>query len=347
MRALIDNLLADETSGQISGQTSRSGYEDALRGIIGAAVLSVLIAGAEPLLFGAGFYETLKLHPFWIVILIASLQHGPGVGIASVALATFLMGWPDRFVGEDAAVYAARVAVLPLQWLVVALIVGLYSQRKILETEGLRAEVTRLEDVSDTLAAEIERMDSLVLDLERASAAKSGATTTQIIPDASETYTVLARALPDLAALAGARASELPATFEAASAALFDGPVALIAAAPGEDPLFIGSAPELGCSPEVMSASLGALLGHQDCDTVKLQDAGLDADGAARIVRKCAHVENGLTATVIFFAETPAEADAGAQRLDLIAEMARIAIDRVSLDLGLDKRAKKLSQKRG
>lgn len=343
MRALIDNKLVDQTLSQIS----RSGYEDVLRGIIGAAVLLVLIAGAEPLLFGAGFYETLKLHPFWIVILIASLQHGPGVGIASVALATFLMGWPDRFVGEDAAVYAARVAVLPLQWLVVALIVGLYSQRKILETEGLRAEVTRLEDVSDNLAAEIERMDSLVLDLERESAARPGAVTTQATPNGPTHHSVFTRALPDLAALAGARGGELPATFEAASSALFDGPVALIAAAPGEDPLFIGSAPELGCSPEVMSDTLIALLGHQDSDTVNLQDAGLAADGAARIVRKCAQVENGLTATVIFFAETPAEADAGAERLDLIAEMARIAIDRVSLDLGLDKRAQKLSQKRG
>lgn len=343
MRTLIDSKLVDQTLSQIS----RSGYEDVLRGIIGAAVLLVLIAGAEPLLFGAGFYETLKLHPFWIVILIAALQHGPGVGIASVALATFLMGWPDRFVGEDAAVYAARVAVLPLQWLVVALIVGLYSQKKILETEGLRAEVTRLEDVSDNLAAEIERMDSLVLDLERDAAARPGAVTTQATPNGPTHHSVFTMALPDLAALAGARGGELPATFEAASSALFDGPVALIAAAPGEDPLFIGSAPELGCSPKVVSDTLTALLGYQDSATVNLQDAGLAVDGAARIVRKRAHVENGLTATVIFFAETPAEAEAGAERLDLIAEMARIAIDRVSLDLGLDKRAQKLSQEGG
>ncbi|WP_411232078.1 hypothetical protein [Marivita sp. S0852] len=256
------------------------------------------------------------------------------------------MGWPDRFVGEDAAVYAARVAVLPLQWLVVALIVGLYSQRKILETEGLREDVKRLEGVSDSLAAEIERMDSLVLDMERGSAARIGTAAQQATVDVPTSQTVFTQALPVLAALAGARGEELPASFEAASSALFEGPVALIAAAPGEDPLFIGSAPDLGCNPKDMSAALVALLGNRGTGAVNLQDAGLDADGAARIVQKRAHVEHGLTATVIFFANTRTEADAGAERLDLIAEMARIAIDRISLDLGLDKRAQTLSQKR-
>jgi hypothetical protein len=77
-----------------------------------------------------------------------------------------------------------------------------------------------------------------------------------------------------------------------------------------------------------------------------LKVAGLAVKGAARIVQKYAHVENGLTATAIFFAKDPAEADAGTERLDLIAEMARIAIDRVSLELYLDRRAQKLSQTR-
>lgn len=337
MTALFDNQLGEHSI--------VSGYEDLLRGIFGAAALLAVISGAELLFFGTGFFTSLDLHPFWIVILIAALQHGPGVGIASVAMATFFMGWPDRLIGEDAAVYAARIAVQPLQWLVVALIVGLYSQKRLLETKDLRMEVSRLQALSDKLAAEVERLDSLVLDLERDAVARS-VTERQTKSSGLIESGIIRGALPELAALAGAHGSELPAAFEAASLVLFDGPVALIASAPGEDALFIGCVPDMESSPEALSEMLFASLGNRASATVDLKVAGLAVNGAARIVQKCAHVENGLTATAIFFAKDPAEADAGTERLDLIAEMARIAIDRVSLELDLDKRAQKLSQTR-
>ena len=337
MTALFDNHLGEKSI--------VNGYEDLLRGIFGAAALLAVISGAELLFFGTGFFTSLELHPFWIVILIAALQHGPGVGIASVAMATFFMGWPDRLIGEDAAVYAARIAVQPLQWLVVALIVGLYSQKRLLETKDLRMEVSRLQALSDKLAAEVERMDSLVLDLERDSVTRSVAERQTKSSELIESG-IIRGALPELAALAGAHGSELPAAFEAASLVLFDGPVALIASVPGEDALFIGCVPDMECSLEALSEMLFASLGNRTSGTVDLKVAGLAVNGAARIVQKCAHVENGLTATAIFFAKDPAEADAGTERLDLIAEMARIAIDRVSLELDLDKRAQKLSQTR-
>ncbi|SEL51922.1 hypothetical protein SAMN05444413_11030 [Roseivivax marinus] len=308
--------------------------DDLMRGVVGAVVLLLLLAAAERFLFAPGFYDTLTLHPFWIVILIAALQHGTAVGCAAVAMATVLMGWPDRLVGEDAAVYAARAAVLPLQWLVVALIVGLYRQKQIVETETLRADAARLEGMTDSLAAEVERMDDMIVSLEREAAARPAADPAPA-PVPTAKGALLRRALPELSALAGARGDELPATFEAAARALLDGPVALVARDPADGTLLLGDGDALGDDAETAAMALRAAAEDVTGATVTLSAAGLPGGGAVRLAERAATVEAGLTAMVVFRAVDAAAADAAADRVEILAEMARISIDRLSRDLGL------------
>ena len=136
------------------------------RGLLGSVVLLLIIAGAELLFLEPGYFNSLALHPFWIVIVIAAMQNGVAVGAITSVIATLLVGLPERLIDESATVYAARAAVLPLQWFVVALIVGFYRQKEIEETDELRAEVVRLEKISSSLAEEVERMDSMVAALE-------------------------------------------------------------------------------------------------------------------------------------------------------------------------------------
>ncbi|WP_306131293.1 hypothetical protein [Roseivivax marinus] len=307
--------------------------DDLMRGVVGAVVLLLLLAAAERFLFAPGFYDTLTLHPFWIVILIAALQHGTAIGCAAVAMATVLMGWPDRLVGEDAAVYAARAAVLPLQWLVVALIVGLYRQKQIVETETLRADAARLEGMTDSLAAEVERMDDMIVSLEREAAARPAADPAPA-PVPTGEGALLRRALPELSALAGARGDELPATFEAAAKALLDGPVALVARDPADGTLLLGDGDALGDDAETAAMALRAAAEDVTGATVTLSAAGLPGGGAVRLAERAATVEAGLTAMVVFRAADAAAADAAADRVEILAEMARISIDRLSRDLG-------------
>ncbi|MDG1169614.1 MAG: hypothetical protein P8N14_10495 [Sulfitobacter sp.] len=310
------------------------GTENFQQGLIGAVVLLLGLAAAEIMFFGAGYYAQLSLHPFWIVILIAAMQHGVGVGFATVIMAAVLVAWPDRFVGESASVYAARVAVLPLQWLVVALIVGLYRQREIAQTDQLRAEVLRLDRMSESLAAEVERMDGMVTTLEREAAVRP------VLPDPPEppvtpdSLSVLRRALPELAALAGTSGNDLPTTFEAAAAALFDAPVALVVMSPDQGTLLMGTAPEIqGGAQTLADLVLTALEPGDGEATIVLRDTRIAIPGAAQLARHHAQLEPQLSATVIHFAPDAAQAAASAPQVEMLAEMTRIAIDRLSRTL--------------
>jgi hypothetical protein len=319
--------------------SSESGRDNFQQGLIGSVVLLLVVAAAEMLFFGDGFYDQLTLHPFWIVIVIAAMQHGVGVGIATVVIATFLIGWPDRLVGEAVFIYAARVAVLPLQWLVVTLIVSLYRQKEIVEKDQLRADVIRLQGMSESLAAEVDRMDGMVMQLERESAIRPVPADNLDVSRGSADLEQFRRALPDLAALAGADGTDLPTTFEAAASALFDAPVALLVTSPDEGTLVMGRAPDFACASHVLSdLVLAALEKGDQAATVVLREAGIEADGAARLARRHAHLETDLTATVIHFAPDAARAEASAQQVEILAEMARIAIDRLSrvLEAGED-----------
>ena len=96
-----------------------------LRGLVGSAVLLLAIKASESLFFGAGYFSSLTYHPFWIVILLAAVQHGLFVGLSIVGLATMMMDWPSRAVGTDITEYYVDIATQPVQWLVVALVIGL------------------------------------------------------------------------------------------------------------------------------------------------------------------------------------------------------------------------------
>lgn len=67
-----------------------------LQGFAGSAVLLLAIDATEPLFFGPGYFAGLTYHPFWIVILLAAVQHGLFVGLSVVGLAALLMDWPTR-----------------------------------------------------------------------------------------------------------------------------------------------------------------------------------------------------------------------------------------------------------
>ena len=300
------------------------------RGLLGSVVLLLIIAGAELLFLEPGYFNTLALHPFWIVIVIAAMQNGVAVGAITSVIATLLVGLPERLIDESATVYAARAAVLPLQWFVVALIVGFYRQKEIEETDGLRAEVMRLEKISGSLAEEVERMDSMVAALE--SKAASGVAPE---PDTAPKEDLFHRALPELAALAGSYGADLPHSFEDAADALFDGPVALVVSAQGRGEFVIGTTPEnegdATTLAQLITKNLEGKKGRSH--TILLKDLGVSQKGALRVARQKPKTDNDMTALVIYYAPDRESADAATARLEIISELSRIAIERLSREL--------------
>lgn len=138
-----------------------------LRGFVGSAVLLLVIDTAEPLFFGPSYFAGLTYHPFWIVILLAAVQHGLFVGLSVVGFATLLMDWPARPLGVDITAHYVDVATVPAQWLLVALVVGLYRQQQLHDERAVRQSNERLRQVNQTLADEICRLDGYVTQTER------------------------------------------------------------------------------------------------------------------------------------------------------------------------------------
>ncbi|WP_168217644.1 hypothetical protein, partial [Paracoccus liaowanqingii] len=141
-----------------------------LRGFVGSAVLLLAIDLSERLLFGEGYFSSLSWHPFWIVILLAAVQHGLFVGLSVVGLATLLMDWPTRPVGVDITEHYGDIATVPAQWLVIALLIGLYRQQQLARERRIILERDRLREVNLVLAGEIHRLDAFVARAELAAA---------------------------------------------------------------------------------------------------------------------------------------------------------------------------------
>jgi hypothetical protein len=194
-----------------------SAHEAALRGIFEAIVLLLVVRVAEPLFFGEGYYSELSLHPYWIVVILASVQGGSFVGIVTAAMAAMLIEGPPRPVGVDITAYYIDLAVVPVQWLIAAILIGSFRQGQIRREAWLLIENERLRSMSDDLAAEVERMDGDIAELEL-----KAATASQIsAPEGGKTGVGEADAvLASLGRLALSTPEDFAARLEAASRAM-------------------------------------------------------------------------------------------------------------------------------
>lgn len=202
-----------------------------LRGFVGSAVLLLAIDAVEPLFFGPGYFSGLTYHPFWIVILLAAVQHGLFVGLSVVGLATLLMDWPARPLGVDITAHYADVATAPAQWLLVALVVGLYRQHQLRQERVVRQANDRLQQVNQTLADEIRRLDAYVVQTERMVAVAGSAPNSAM--------------LAALDALARADAARRPDAFVAAARLCLPAPGAWLSLEDGAFTLAAATQPEM------------------------------------------------------------------------------------------------------
>ncbi len=89
----------------------------------------------------------LNPHPFWIAVLLLSLQYGTVSGLLAAAVAiggSWLIGLPEPEIGESYFNYLVRIWTQPVLWIVVALLLGSFRMRQIEERNELDHQIHEL-----------------------------------------------------------------------------------------------------------------------------------------------------------------------------------------------------------
>lgn len=142
---------------------------------VGAFVELVLVMGLIYLvsyLIPGIDLATLEPSPFWVPVLLLSLQYGTVAGLLAAAVATLaytINGLPEQAIGENLFAFLLRIWALPILWIGVALVLGQFRLRQIevkqslkqrlgsrtLEAESLATYATALEDRCNRLERQL------------------------------------------------------------------------------------------------------------------------------------------------------------------------------------------------
>jgi hypothetical protein len=230
-QSMIDGLAWDggrtnSAAAVRHGNKDNSPIYSFIRAVFEGVALLVIMIGIETLFFGRGTYATLDVHPFWIAVLLVTVQHGLYSGVITAVLAAMMLDWPVRPPGLDIADYYLELARLPVQWVVAAMLLGVYRQSQIrLDAERVR-EIAHMRAVNDCIAEEVARMDDELWQFEVAVAVSPSVGTAPVSTVSAKPAAI--EALVRLAALRAARPSEIGRRFAASAAALLeDTPVRL------------------------------------------------------------------------------------------------------------------------
>ena len=106
--------------------------------------------------FGGTRFWTVSPHPFWVIVLLISVQYGTSAGLVAVAgsSAVLLSGTlPEQQLDQDYYRYLFNLASAPLAWSVCALMFGELRRRQMMENATLRRDNAEILVREDRLAA--------------------------------------------------------------------------------------------------------------------------------------------------------------------------------------------------
>lgn len=136
--------------------------------MIELAVLMALIVAID-WAFPALNFTQLEPSPFWLPVLLLSLQYGTVAGLLAAAATTaayVFNGVAEQAVGENFFSYLLRIWALPILWIGVALVLGQFRLRQIAEKQELRqnlakrtAEAESITIYANDLAARCRRLE--------------------------------------------------------------------------------------------------------------------------------------------------------------------------------------------
>ena len=114
------------------------------------------IATLLDVFFGNGDrFISMSLHPFWVIVLLVTVQYGPKEALAASLLASaFLLvgNMPEQSVTETLYGYILRVIYLPFLWVVASLVLGAIRSRQIREKELTADRLGEAQEAYNTIA---------------------------------------------------------------------------------------------------------------------------------------------------------------------------------------------------
>src|SRR3954468_20585847 len=97
-------------------------------------------------------FAGIQPHPFWIPVILLSLQFGTSAGLLAVltARACLLVGnLPEQMLSEDRFSYMLHLSAQPLLWLATALIIGEMRSRQLRRVPEIPEEHARVQTEPD------------------------------------------------------------------------------------------------------------------------------------------------------------------------------------------------------
>lgn len=157
MTASNDNRRPENgATGGLGSDDLRSGSHvlPPLAGLIELVVLTGAIVAVGMIVPDLDINDV-QPNPFWLPVLLLSLQYGTVSGVLAAAtalLVTLLSGLPEPGVGENYFSYAMRVFAQPILWFGVAVVLGQFRMRQIQAKRRLTAMVVDLDKQRAALA---------------------------------------------------------------------------------------------------------------------------------------------------------------------------------------------------
>ena len=139
--------------------TARALFLHQARGVFEGFVLLVALVAVERIFLGRGTYAGLDVHPFWLPVLLVTMQYGLYGGVITACLASLMLDWPIRPPGQDIVDFYFELVRLPVQWVLVAMAIGIFRQAQIRADAVRERTLAHLRSVNDLFAQEVARLD--------------------------------------------------------------------------------------------------------------------------------------------------------------------------------------------
>jgi hypothetical protein len=130
-------------------------------------------------------------NPFWLPVLVLSLQHGMAAGLAAAVLAAALQlldGPPPALLTEDLYSYVGRIAAEPIGWTCVALLIGHTRSPQLDHLKELEAELADQSQQAAVVADLCEDLRARTETLERHIAANAYASNVDVAEAITELH---------------------------------------------------------------------------------------------------------------------------------------------------------------
>jgi len=145
-----------------SGKRDTSLFPHLRRIALLETVVFLSVAVVLNIFFGDGTrFIAMPLHPFWIIVLVITVQYGPTEALVTALLASaFLLvgNLPEQSMAETMYEYVLRVSFSPFLWIVTALVLGSIRARQLDERKHLQEQLWKSEEAAAAIVDNYKTM---------------------------------------------------------------------------------------------------------------------------------------------------------------------------------------------